>query len=558
MHEMESTSHFFHRFRFFASDPILSPASQDHPQMQKKLQRTVSLAIAILTSLGIAGSASAGERPNVVLIVCDDLNDYVEGMEGHPQARTPGLKSLAESGVMFRRAYSSNPICAPSRASLFTGLYSHTTKNAGFDPTTKNPVQSGVKMIPELFHENGYTTIAAGKVLHYDSEARNRWPEYVRSTDYGPIVWDGKSKRTHPDMPKPFGDIGRLNGSFGSLANVPYAADGDPATGWVTEGWRKIPKPWRYVSEDDRDRTPDELTADWAVEWLKKRGKENSPEPFFITLGFLRPHTPLHAPQKYFDMFPIDQVQLPVTKANDNDDTYQWVGGSKSIYRLLGKSYPSLEQGLRLFTQAYLACIASVDEQVARVVTAIDANGLSGNTIIILTSDHGFNMGEKEWVGKNVLWEESARVPFIVRAPGITKPGGIAEHPIGLIDLYPTLVDLCGLKGETVKNEMGRPLDGHSLRPFLIDPSSGRWDGPEAALTTVNGGGPDTLGHNHSIRTLRWRYIRYKNGAEELYDHDGDPYEWTNLAADPAQKSTVQHLRNMLSAQLGVKLTNVE
>ena len=214
-----------------------------------------------------------------------------------------------------------------------------------------------------------------------------------------------------------------------------------------------------------------------------------------------------------------------------------------------------MEDGIRKFTQAYLASVAAADECIGQVVDAIDNSPFRDNTIIIVTSDHGWNMGEKDYLFKNSPWEESTRVPFIVRAPGVAKPGGKAAHPISLIDLYPTLADLCGLEGDTRKNDQGAKLSGHSVRPFLTNPSNGKWDGPEGALSMIfigDGAKNETkitkedkanpAKQHWSLRTERWRYIRYNDGKEELYDHRADPQEWTNLADSPELDETKKSL----------------
>ena len=266
-------------------------------------------------------------------------------------------------------------------------------------------------------------------------------------------------------------------------------------------------------------------------------------------------------PKRYFDMFPLEKVKLPVIKKGDAEDTHYkdvFDRNQKGLkyFRLLKESYPNIESGLRKFTQAYLACIAAVDECIGRVVDAVDKSPFKDNTVIVVTSDHGWNMGEKDYLFKNSLWEESARVPLVIRAPGTAKAGGIAEHPVSLIDIYPTLVDLCGLKGDTRKNEQGAKLDGHSLRPFLVDPKCEKWDGPDAALTMIyagkgTAGQPDK--QHWSVRTRRWRYIRYNNGMEELYDHDQDPYEWTNLAGKPEYAIMKAELKTKLLKMTGLK-----
>ena len=254
--------------------------------------------------------------------------------------------------------------------------------------------------------------------------------------------------------------------------------------------------------------------------------------------------------------------RIPVRRDGDADDThfldvFDAEEKGPRYYRLLGESYPSIEDGLKAFVQAYLACVAAVDDQIGVVVDAIDQSPFKDNTIIVVTSDHGWQNGEKDYLFKNALWEESTRIPLIIRAPGVARAGGLAEHPVSLIDLYPTLIDLCGLTGDNRKNNRGRPLDGFSMRPFLEDPAADRWDGPDGALTMVYvGDSPDTglsarerddpARQHWSLRTSRWRYIRYNNGAQELYDHHHDPYEWNNLGNQPEYETVREALYRQL------------
>ena len=226
----------------------------------------------------------------------------------------------------------------------------------------------------------------------------------------------------------------------------------------------------------------------------------------------------------------------------------------------LRASYEDPDEGLRRFTQAYLACVAAVDDCIGQVIEAVDNSPLRENTIIVVTSDHGWSMGQKDWLFKNAPWEESTRIPLIIRAPGITTKGGVAEHPVSLIDIYPTLVDLCGLESDTRKNDQGAPLDGHSMRPFLENPKADSWDGPEGALSMVfaNEAATTPLSQENrtnpakqhfSLRTKDWRYILYNNGMEELYDHDADPQEWKNLADHPDYAAVKQRLYDQLAVQ---------
>ena len=488
-----------------------------------------------------AAAAGGPAKPNVVFIVIDDLNDFVTGMGGHPQAKTPHMARLATTGVRFSRAYSNNPVCAPSRGSFFSGIYPHTSGLIHFGKWYENEVLTSSRTLMEHFHAGGYQTLGTGKLLHHWRP--NQWDVHGHRANYGPFAYDGKRTVGHPSVPEPFRSIGAVDGSFAPLSDVPRlpkTADAPGHTGWVDRPrWDQI-RHLRYDGPDDRDPMPDERCTAWALAQLERLAREGTDKPFLLGVGYLRPHTPLYAPKRFFDLFPLDEVQLPVIKPGDASDTHY-----KDVYsperkgplhfRLLKESYPTIQEGLRTYVRAYLACVAFVDEQVGKIVDAVDRSPFRDNTVIVLTSDHGYNMGEKDYLFKNSLWEESGRVPLIIRAPGVAKAGGVAGHPVSLVDIYPTLVDLCGLEGDTRKNPKGAPLDGHSLRPFLQDPEGGAWDGPDAALTVIKADGrPPTKPHEHnySVRTRRWRYILYNNGAEELYDHDADPCEWTNLAGD--------------------------
>lgn len=517
-----------------------------------------------LAFLAIAGGLPAvGERPNVVLIVCDDLNTDIGHLGSHPQAHTPHMDRLAASGVSFRRAFSNEPVCAPSRSSFLTGIYPHTSGNLFWNEWFTNPVLSNSRTLMEYFHANDYHVVGTGKLMHH--QRKSDWDEFAHEADYGPLAFDGEKTVGHPSVPEPFRSIGAVDGSFAPLSDVPFG--GKDGKGWIYGGWGKDRKIMRYVSEDDRDPTPDERNATWAENRIKQFADDGDGKPFFMAVGFIRPHLPMYAPKKYFDMFPLDTLKPPVIKQDDAADTHyrdvfdDQIKGIK-YFNELRKSYPTTKDALKAYTQAYLACVAAVDDCIGTVVDAVDKSRFKDNTIIIVTSDHGFNIGEKDYLFKNSPWEESTRVPFIVRAPGVTKPGGMAEHPIGLIDLYPTLIDLCDLKGDTVKNAQGRPLDGHSVRPFLKNPESREWDGPDYALSMIFAGEESKTGlskadlkdpakQHWSIRTERWRYIRYNNGAEELYDHDADPHEWTNLATNPEMAPTLKKLREKIPVSVG-------
>ena len=520
-----------------------------------------SFAAGAVATFGLSGGYAAApadrkRKPNVVMIVCDDLNDYVTSMAGHPQAKTPNIAKLAKSGVAFKRAYSNNPVCAPSRSSFLTGIYPHTSKNLFWDKWYTNPVLKNSKTIMEHFRDNGYHVAGSGKLMHH--HLASVWSEFKHKADYGPFVYDGKNRVAHPSVPQPFQSIGPVDGSYAPLSDLPYGPGRKDNKGWIYGAWGKTKK-FNYTDEANRDPTPDERNAAWAAGRIKELAKPGGGKPFLLCVGFIRPHTPLHVPKRFFDMFPLKSVQAPVIKPNDAEDCHYtdvFDGSKKGLkyFRLLKESYPNLESGLKAFTQAYLASVAAVDDCIGRVIEAVDKSPLKDNTIIVVTSDHGWNMGEKDYLFKNSLWEESARVPLIIRAPGVAVAGGLAEHPVSLIDIYPTLVDLCGLKGDTRKNGRGAKLDGHSVRPFLKDPKSGTWNGPDAALTMIFAGkaaARDPGKQHWSVRTKRWRYILYNNGSEELYDHDADPYEWKNLSSQTLHRKVKANLKAQLHRMIG-------
>ena len=527
--------------------------------------------ILLFISLGCENKIQ--KHPNVVLIMMDDMNDYPEVFDGHSQAKTPNIKKLAESGTSFLRAYTNNPICGPSRSSFLSGIYPHNSSNFWQESWLKNEVLSNTKTIMEKFKENGYNVVGSGKILHHFTD--KVWTDFKYKTDFGPVAYKGihdKGKKgiSHPDVPEPFRtermvgccnmNGGQIDGSFGPLKNVENLKIDGEQLSWAYGGSRGY-KEFKYNSEDDRDLTPDEINAQWAEDKLTEFANSNNKEPFFLAVGFLRPHTPLIAPQKYFDMYPLEDIQLANILENDKDDTYFHLEDqfetkerrTRSIesYVNLMKSYDDPNEALRRFTQAYLACVSAVDDNIGQVMKAIDNSNLKDNTIVVLVSDHGWTLGEKEHIYKNSPWEESTRIPMTIRAPGMTNSSGLVNHPVSLIDIYPTLLDLAGLDMDTKKNEKGRSLDGYSLVPFLKDPETKNWEGPDAALTVVyssddNKNNP--ANHHYSVRTKDWRYIIYDSGKEELYHNAEDPKEWNNLVFNkthPKRDEMVEILKQM-------------
>jgi iduronate 2-sulfatase len=501
----------------------------------------------------------SSDKPNVLLIVCDDLNDYVETLGGHPQTKTPHIRKLIESGVSFTQAHCNIPICNPSRASFATGIYPHTSQQFGFEDWDKNEILKNSRTMMDHFGKNGYHTLGTGKVMH--NRDQQEWKELGHPSDYGPFLYDGKERIPNLSVPPPFrDDFGIIDGNFGPLENVTdkKSSNTEKNYSWMTGSWRKQ-RAMKYNSDDDRDPTGDELNAQWAVKRLRELAQSKKQKPFFMGVGFVRPHTPLIVPKKYFDRFPLESIELPKILKADADDTFKHTVASKEddrsgdrgakMFDSLVASYGG-DRGLALkkFIQAYLASVASVDDLMGEILQALKETGLDKNTIVIFTSDHGWGNGEKDYLYKNSLWQESTRVPLIIRAPGFSVNGKKCEQPVSLVDLYPTLLDLCDLPSNTMKNDKGRPLDGFSLKPLLQNPETGKWDGPDYAITALYKWAQyyDPAFQNYSLRFKDWRYIRYENGKEELYHTVKDDHEWNNLAQNKKFEKKLAEFRTQL------------
>lgn len=421
---------------------------------------------------------ASSSPPNVLFIAIDDLNDWVGVLDGHPNARTPHLDRLAAQSTLFTNAHCQAPICGPSRSSLLSGFYPHSTGIYGhinFENLKENPKASQTRFLPEYFTANGYKTMGAGKIFH-SSQGAEAFQEFG-----GALGGFG---------PKP---AERMN-----YTPTPYRGHG------TSTDWGAFP--------DTDEKMPDYKVAAWAVEQLQ----QEHDRPFFLAAGFYRPHVPWHVPQPWFDKHPLGQVALPEILDEDLDDLPPI---SLRVHEMT--MMPSLQwmwenEELGEATQAYLASSTFVDHQVGKVLDALAESPYADNTIVVLWSDHGYHMGEKHRWAKFSLWEESTHVPLMIRQPG-QREGARCTRPVGLIDLYPTLLDLCCLP-PNAHNQ------GRSLR-LLIENPAAEWNRP--ALTTYGR-------NNHALRTDRYRYIRYEDGSEELYDHQNDPNEWLNLAGDPA------------------------
>lgn len=447
----------------------------------------ICLAACTLAIVLTENAAAQGEKkpPNILFIAVDDLNDWVGCLGGHPQVKTPHMDCLAKRGTVFTNAHCQAPLCNPSRSSLLTGLRPSTTGIYTLKPGIRDVERTrNAVTLPQFLALHGFFTATFGKVFHDGAIApKDRAKEFD--------VWGPA-----PGMPKPPQPFVKAPG-------------GHPAMDWG------------IFPDDDREQA-DWKIADAAIAQLKARPKDR---PFFVGVGFRLPHVPCYASKKWFDLYPPDSLMLPEVKEDDRADTpeFSWYLHWKLPEPRL--SWLRKAEQWRPLVRSYLASISFVDSQVGRLLEALDREGLSDNTIVVLWSDHGWHLGEKGITGKNSLWRESTRVPLMFAGPNVSR-GAACSQPAELLDMYPTLIALCGLPSPTL-SPRGRgqgegALEGHSLLPQLQDAKAIR---PWPALTTHNQG-------NHAVRSERWRYIRYADGSQELYDCRNDPREWNNLAGD--------------------------
>ena len=515
---------------------------------------------ACVTSLLISVSLyGQNDVTNVIIIISDDLNDSVEGMGGHAQAQTPNIDRLIDMGVQFTNAHANAPICGPSRASLWTGMYPSKTGYYGHNQQQNRwrnfPMMTDAITIMEHYSNNGYKLYGSGKVFHNGHEDNSVFNQPLDGgpSSFGPFPWDGSTMHSwgkplafgHSIMPPNIRDS--KWGGFAPLSEIPTVGN---YTGWMKD-WEE---PWdfQYESEMDRELMPDEITSIWVSEKLN----ETHDDPFFIVAGMNRPHTPRYAPKEFFDMFPLETIILPPYLANDLNDTPSilWENNNQSsaLTRFLEDSAETdigSEMWWKKWVQSYLACVAFVDHQVGVILDSLENSQYAENTIVIFTADHGYHMGEKNFLSKTTIWEESTRIPLVVYAPGVSVAGEKVAHPVSLIDIYPTLIDLSALPENPNIGGNGYLLDGYSFRPFLENPINGTWNGPPVALNHLHGivnpanNIPSPIAENHhSVRSSRYRYTLTSDGEEEFYDHLNDPNEWNNLAITDLDDATISLL----------------
>ena len=420
-------------------------------------------------------AVAAKSKPNVLLVSIDDLNDWVGCMGGHPQAKTPNIDRVAKMGTLFNNAHCQSPVCNPSRASMMTGRYPHTSGVYFLGPDLKEaPVLKNLKTMPEVFADHGYKTMAAGKIFHRGD--RRFFQEYLPTGGFGP--------RPQKKISQPHGH---------------------PLWDWG-------------IFPDDDNVMPDMKCAKWAVEQLKKKHDK----PFFMGVGFYRPHVPMFATKKWFDMHPKDKIKLPAVPGDDLKDLSQYAIDLTNLEHVSPTHKWVTEAGQwEHAVQSYLASVTFADHCLGLVLDALEKSEYADNTIIALFSDHGFHLGEKERWAKRSLWEDGTRVPVVVAAPG-HKAAQKTNRPAELLDIFPTLLELAGLpKDET--------QEGQSLVPLMKNPKR-EWKHP--AITSFGLG-------NYSIRSTHFRFIQYFDGSQELYDLRDDPHEWKNLIDNPKMKQVI-------------------
>ncbi len=467
-------------------------------------------AIAPAREVSGAETVNSGRKLNVLFIATDDMNCDLSAY-GDNQVKTPNLERLAGMGVRFDCAYCQQPLCGPSRASIMTGLRPdtldiHTLAN---ELRIKNP---NVVTIGQLFRRNGYYSARSGKIFHYGNP--------------GQIGTDGN------DDPDSWDERHNPMGIDKVQEEKIIKYNKQPGLGCSMSWWDPESK--------DEEHT-DGMVASDVIEMIK----ENRDRPFFLAAGFFDPHCPYVAPRRYFDLYPLETITLP--DLSEAKEDLADVPPMATYWDMKGGGWPyhfgniSVDQARRC-KQSYYACISFVDAQVGRLLDALEENNLLENTIIVFWSDHGYFLGEKGLWYKRKAFERAARVPLIIAGPGIARNVS-TDKTVELLDLYPTLADLCGLPAP-------KELQGQSLRPLLVQPSTANWSKP---AVTQEWYGPEAWGY--SIRTDRWRYTEWQEGkaGRELYDHSTDPEEITNLAGDTAYAETITDLSARLKSYVHLK-----
>ena len=448
-----------------------------------------------------ASRAKPARPPNVLFLAVDDMNDWVGCLRGYPGVRTPNIDRLARQGVLFSNAHCASPLCNPSRTALFTGRSPATTGIYNNDQYWRPALPDAVT-IPQYFRQNGYHAAGAGKVFHHVAgfNPPDQWDEYQLQVFDDPwyrrTEWYPWTRKVPAPPGHPFNGLKNFQGEF---------------------DWGVLPKPEAEYG--------DMRAVEFAEQFLNRRHQK----PFFLAVGLWHPHIPMFAPQRYFDLYPPEKLRMPAAPDDDLDDVPA-VGRELAGVRREEQQRILAEGKWRSAVRAYLASISFADAMIGKIATALESSAYARDTLLIFWSDNGWHLGEKQHWHKSTLWQRSTHVPLIFAGAGVAA-GPSRRQPVSLLDLYPTLVEMCGLPP--------RPeLEGTSLTPLLRDPAASR---RPAVCTYLPG--------NHAVRTERWRYIRYHDGGEELYDEAADPQEFRNLASNPRYAALKRDLGKWMPAR---------
>lgn len=473
--------------------------------------------------------AHAADRPNVLFIAVDDLNDWIGCLKGHPQALTPNIDELAARGVLFTNAHCAAPACNPSRAAIFSGLMPDKTgvwSNSSGSLSKRYPQ---AHLLSTAFGEAGYRTFGTGKLLH-SGGGKTSFDDYFSTEQRWSPLQRNDVKYTKKELPT--------------------KGTSNPRHVTKDRQGHEVILPLNRMPSDRRPNGNDGESFDWGpfdvpdtdfgdtkiTNWAIGKVKAGFDKPFFLGVGYYRPHIPLWAPQRFFDRFEKTPAKLPEVMKDDLHDLSK-IAKQWAIEPVTAGSHATVVKynQWQAAVEAYLACTTYVDYEIGRMLKTLDDSMYADSTWIVLWTDHGWHLGEKQHWGKWTGWERSTKVPLIVVPPRklanqFAKPGSRCAQPVGLIDLYPTLAEACQLKPKY-------KLDGQSLIPLLRNPNqqTGR------TLVTMFDQG------NVSLRTERWRFIRYKEGAEELYDLQNDPHEWTNLIESSKHAEVVSQFRTQFT-----------
>jgi arylsulfatase A-like enzyme len=499
------------------------------------MSRLVLLLLLFAAGIQPTVQAWAADRPNVLFISIDDLNDWVGFLGGHPQVKTPNMDRLANRGVVFTDAHCAAPICGPSRSAVMTGrqpyrtgLYTNAANVKALAAVMKR--DPSIQTLPAYFRMNGYRTLGAGKLFH-GGVPRDTFDEYGPDHSSG-----GRSGGPFKDLSSAAQNPSHLVNQDGLKLMLPLnqMPDDRPWGSSNTFDWGPVDLP--------EDRFSDGKVTNWAIAQLKSLAKEkkDASSPFFLGVGFFRPHQPLFNPQKYHDMYPPESVTLPPMTPDDDLSDVPPVGRQYALRAATSGTHATVEKygQWRNAVSSYLASVSFVDALIGRILDQLDSGPFADNTLIVLWSDHGFHLGEKQHWGKATGWQRATRVPLgIVPSKNSSiagfQSGSRCDRPVNLIDLYPTLVEACALPKRS-------DLDGQSLLPLVADPKAQ----PQRSTVTTWARG------NHSLYTSDLHVMHYFDGTREVYDRRRDPHEWTNIA----EKHGIGRLQTLLPANDDIRL----